>query len=41
MREFLKLIDVPLAALPKDSEINSRLILEEALETITEYWLSR
>ena len=36
-----KIIDGPLAALPKDSEINSRLILEEALEIITEYWLSR
>lgn len=36
-----KIIDGPLAALPKDSEVNSRLILEEALETITEYWLSR
>ncbi|MBJ68334.1 MAG: hypothetical protein CL463_00330 [Acidimicrobiaceae bacterium] len=36
-----KIIDGPLAALPKRSEINSRLILEEALETITEYWLSR
>ncbi len=45
--EILKLeristiIEAPLEALPKDSETNSRLILEEALETITEYWLSR
>jgi len=36
-----KTIQTPFTALSKDSEINSRPIFEDALENITEYWLSR
>ena len=40
-KKISKTIQTPLNYLPEDSELNFRPLLEEALETITEYWLSR
>ena len=40
-KKISKTIQTPLSDLPEDSELNLRLLLEESLETITEYWLSR
>ena len=40
-KKISKTIQTPLSDLPEDSELNIRTLLEEAMETITEYWLSR
>ena len=40
-KRISKTIQTPLSDLPEDSELNLRPLLEESLETITEYWLSR
>ena len=40
-KKISKTIQAPLSDLPEDSELNLSTLLEEAMETITEYWLSR
>ncbi len=40
-KKISETIQIPLSDLPEDSELNIRTLLEEAMETITEYWLSR
>ena len=40
-KKISKTIQTSLSDLPEDSELNLRALLEESMETITEYWLSR
>ena len=40
-KKISKTIQISLSDLPEDSELNLRALLEESMETITEYWLSR